>query len=203
MVYWLRLHPAVKHSGLLCRSPPEYTDERVEEYVNSYNRGCPKDKPHIRPDPQQTDPEIWNTPQEVQGGEVEEELEPSHLRAPKKYEIYRLSWSLCNLRLDCLNSSVLSYICFLPPMYKSVSDGEWCFIFFINIQHICDCLITKLNTHRHIWDWASWETCSHAGWDGRQTDDTSSKSASPCCSVSSPSRQRNWSNRRKQNTPVN
>lgn len=91
MVYWLRLHPAVKHSGLLCRSPPEYTDERVEEYVNSYNRGCPKDKPHIRPDPQQTDPEIWNTPQEVQGGEVEEELEPSHLRAPKKYEIYRLS----------------------------------------------------------------------------------------------------------------
>lgn len=84
MVYWLRLHPGVKHSGLLCRSPLEYIGERVEQYVNNYNRGCPKDR-------QQTDPELWNTPLEAQGELEEEELEPSHLRAPKKYEIYRLS----------------------------------------------------------------------------------------------------------------
>lgn len=90
MVYWLRLHPAVKYSGLMCRSPPEYTGDRVEEYVNDYNRGCPKERPYNRPLSDQTDPELWNTPLEAQG-ELEEELEPSHLRAPKKYEIYRLS----------------------------------------------------------------------------------------------------------------
>lgn len=90
MVYWLRLHPGVKHSGLLCRSPPEHTGESVEEYVHSYNRECPKDRQHSRADLDQTDPELWNTPMEVQG-ELEEELEPSHLRAPQKYQIIRLS----------------------------------------------------------------------------------------------------------------
>ncbi|XP_029378711.1 leucine-rich repeat-containing protein 17-like [Echeneis naucrates] len=90
MVYWLRLHPGVKHSGLLCRSPPEYTGETVEEYVHSYNRECPKDRQNSRTHQDQTDPELWNTPMEVQG-ELEEELEPSHLRLPQKYQIIRLS----------------------------------------------------------------------------------------------------------------
>ncbi|XP_071358219.1 leucine-rich repeat-containing protein 17-like [Trachinotus anak] len=90
MVYWLRLHPVVRHSGLLCRSPPEHTGESVEEYVHSYNRECPKDRQHSRTDQDQTDPELWNTPLEVQG-ELEEELEPSHLRVPQKYQIIRLS----------------------------------------------------------------------------------------------------------------
>lgn len=90
MVYWLRLHPGVRYSGLLCRSPPENVGERVEEYVNNYNRGCPKERPHRGPLSDQTDPELWNTPLEVQG-ELEEELEPSHLRAPQKYQIFRLS----------------------------------------------------------------------------------------------------------------
>ncbi|KAM7002734.1 leucine-rich repeat-containing protein 17-like [Tautogolabrus adspersus] len=90
MVYWLRLHPGVRHSGLLCRSPPEHTGEPVQEYVNSYNRECPRDRQHSRPDPDETDPELWNTPMEVQG-ELEEELEPSHLKVPQKYQIYRLS----------------------------------------------------------------------------------------------------------------
>lgn len=90
MVYWLRLHPGVRHSGLLCRSPPEHTGESVEEYVHSYNRECPKDRQHSRADQDQTDPELWNTAMEVQG-EFEEELEPSHLRAPQKYQIIRLS----------------------------------------------------------------------------------------------------------------
>lgn len=91
MVYWLRLHPGVKYSGLLCRSPPEYLGDRVEEYVNDYNRGCPKERPNNRPHSDQTDPELWNTALEVQGELEEEELEPSHLRAPQKYEIFRLS----------------------------------------------------------------------------------------------------------------
>ncbi|XP_068579421.1 leucine-rich repeat-containing protein 17-like [Cebidichthys violaceus] len=90
MVYWLRLHPGVRHSGLLCRSPPEHTGESVAQYVHSYNRECPKDRQHSRTDQDQTDPELWNTPMEVQG-ELEEELEPSHLRVPQKYQIIRLS----------------------------------------------------------------------------------------------------------------
>lgn len=90
MVYWLRLHPGVRHTRLLCRSPPEHTGESVEAYVHSYNRECPKDRQHSRTDQDQTDPELWNTPMEVQG-ELEEELEPSHLRVPQKYQIIRLS----------------------------------------------------------------------------------------------------------------
>ncbi|XP_056272546.1 leucine-rich repeat-containing protein 17-like [Pseudoliparis swirei] len=90
MVYWLRLHAGVKHSGLLCRSPPEHTGESVAEYVHSYNRECPKDRQHSRTDQDQTDPELWNTAMEAQG-DLEEELEPSHLRVPQKYQIIRLS----------------------------------------------------------------------------------------------------------------
>lgn len=90
MVYWLRLHPGVRHTGLVCRSPVEHTGEHVEAYVQSYNRECPKDRQYSRPDPDQTDPELWNTPMEVKG-ELEEELEPSHLRVPQKYQIIRLS----------------------------------------------------------------------------------------------------------------
>ncbi|KAM8750796.1 leucine-rich repeat-containing protein 17-like [Acanthopagrus schlegelii] len=91
MVYWLRLHPGVKYSGLVCRSPPEHTGEHVEEYVHSYNRVCPKDRQHSSKDQDQTEPELWNTPMEVQAELEEEELEPSHLRAPQKYQIFRLS----------------------------------------------------------------------------------------------------------------
>ncbi|XP_017278565.1 leucine-rich repeat-containing protein 17 [Kryptolebias marmoratus] len=90
MVYWLRLHPGVKHSGLLCHSPLEYTGKSVQEYVHSYNRECPKDRQLGRPDQDQTDPELWGTLMELHG-EVEEEVEPSHLRAPQKYQIIRLS----------------------------------------------------------------------------------------------------------------
>lgn len=89
MVYWLSLHPGVRHSGLLCHSPPEHTGQRVEEYLHSYNKDCP-DRQRSRTDPDQTDPELQDTLMEVQG-EVEEELEPRHLRAPQKYEIIRLS----------------------------------------------------------------------------------------------------------------
>lgn len=90
MVYWLSLHSGVSHSGLVCHSPPEHAGEKVKEYVHSYNRECPKDK-QSRPDQDQTDPELWNTPMEVQGELEEEELEPSALRVPQKYQLIRLS----------------------------------------------------------------------------------------------------------------
>ncbi|XP_049578240.1 leucine-rich repeat-containing protein 17-like [Syngnathus scovelli] len=90
MVYWLRLHPVVRHSGLVCRSPPEYTGESVEEYVHDYNRGCPKDRQQSQRDQNEEDELLWNSLEEAQG-EPEEELEPSHLRQPQKYQIIRLS----------------------------------------------------------------------------------------------------------------
>ncbi|XP_053741069.1 leucine-rich repeat-containing protein 17-like [Synchiropus splendidus] len=88
MVYWLRLHPGVRHSGLRCRSPIEHVGERVELYVNSYNRDCPQDRQPSPPESSQTDSEPWNTPQELQG--EQEELEPSHLKMPRKYELIQL-----------------------------------------------------------------------------------------------------------------
>ncbi|KAM8892106.1 leucine-rich repeat-containing protein 17-like isoform 1-T2 [Spinachia spinachia] len=89
MVYWLQLHSKVRHSGLRCQSPPEHSGESVAEYVYSYNKECPKDRQHSRSDEDQTDPELWNTPMEAQG-ELEE-LEPSPLRGPQKYQTIRLS----------------------------------------------------------------------------------------------------------------
>nr|XP_057932101.1 leucine-rich repeat-containing protein 17-like [Doryrhamphus excisus]XP_057932102.1 leucine-rich repeat-containing protein 17-like [Doryrhamphus excisus] len=90
MVYWLRLHPGVKHTGLLCRSPLEHTGESVEQYVRSYNRECPRNKQESQRDETQADALLWSTSLEAQG-ELEEEVEPSHLRRPQKYQIIRLS----------------------------------------------------------------------------------------------------------------
>ncbi|XP_067090545.1 leucine-rich repeat-containing protein 17-like [Osmerus mordax] len=93
MVYWLRLHPRVSTSGLLCHSPPEHSGKSVGEYVHSYNRACPKDRDQNQDQNQgldQTDPELWNTALELQAV-LEEEEEPAHLRAPQKYQIIRLT----------------------------------------------------------------------------------------------------------------
>ncbi|XP_077452279.1 leucine-rich repeat-containing protein 17-like [Stigmatopora argus] len=90
MVYWLQLHPAVRHSGLLCRSPVEHTGERVEDYVRSYNRGCSKERQQSQRDPNEDDEFLWDSLKEAKR-EPEEEMEPSHLRRREKYQIIRLS----------------------------------------------------------------------------------------------------------------
>ncbi|XP_061899092.1 leucine-rich repeat-containing protein 17-like [Entelurus aequoreus] len=91
MVYWLHLHPGVKHTGLLCRSPLQHTGESVQDYVRSYNRGCPRDKQESQREPLPAEPLHWGSSLEVQG-EPEEEVEPQHLRRPQKYQIFRLSY---------------------------------------------------------------------------------------------------------------
>lgn len=131
MVYWLRLHPGVRHSGLLCHSPPEHAGEIVEDYVHSYNKACPMDRQHNREDQDQTDPELWNDPMEGQG-ESEEDLEPSPLRAPQKYHIIRLSWLKWSFHLKFdLEMVLLSLYSILK---KSVSDEKihfrCCFMFY-------------------------------------------------------------------------
>ncbi|KAJ8003058.1 hypothetical protein DPEC_G00165410 [Dallia pectoralis] len=83
LVYWLRLHPGVTHSGLLCHSPDELKGNSVEDYVHSYNRDCSQTE--------QTDPELWNTAMELQGWLEEQEMEPANLRGPQKYRVTRLN----------------------------------------------------------------------------------------------------------------
>ncbi|KAM9502692.1 leucine-rich repeat-containing protein 17-like isoform 1-T3 [Salvelinus alpinus] len=88
LVYWLRLHPGVTHSGLLCHSPPELRGKSVEDYVHSYNRACSQTE-HSQTEYGQTDPELWVTSMELQ--EELEEMEPAHLRGPQKYHVTRLN----------------------------------------------------------------------------------------------------------------
>ncbi|XP_066525192.1 leucine-rich repeat-containing protein 17 [Hoplias malabaricus] len=88
LIYWLKLHPAVVHTGLVCSEPEEFQDWPVESYVKTYNAECPKDMQLG----QQTG--MDSTAQELIA-ETDEEpnLLPSPLRnrQPKKFEIIRLS----------------------------------------------------------------------------------------------------------------
>ncbi|CAJ1054956.1 leucine-rich repeat-containing protein 17-like [Xyrichtys novacula] len=42
--YWLKHHPGVFYTGLICSEPQEFRGWRVEEYVKTYNGECPKDR---------------------------------------------------------------------------------------------------------------------------------------------------------------
>lgn len=44
LVYWLKHHPGVFYTGLVCSEPPEFKGWRVEDYVKTYNGECPKDR---------------------------------------------------------------------------------------------------------------------------------------------------------------
>lgn len=87
LVYWLKHHPGVSYSGLLCSHPPEFRGWRVEDYVKTYNGECPKDK--------QTDLESGpgaqtgeNEAQEVVG---ETEGQPTMTEKPNAIELIRLN----------------------------------------------------------------------------------------------------------------
>ncbi|XP_072529932.1 leucine-rich repeat-containing protein 17 [Salminus brasiliensis] len=85
LIYWLKHHPAVAHTGLVCSEPEEFQGWPVENYVKTYNAECPKDK--------QLSQQAGTTSQELYA-ETDEEpnLLPSPLRnRPKKFEIIRLS----------------------------------------------------------------------------------------------------------------
>ncbi|XP_028809696.1 leucine-rich repeat-containing protein 17 [Denticeps clupeoides] len=90
LIYWLKHHPGVDHTGLVCSEPEEFRGWPVEDYVKTYNAECPKDKQVDtgQPDNIQTE----NTAQELKGETEEEEgLLPSPLRMHRKYEIIRLN----------------------------------------------------------------------------------------------------------------
>lgn len=91
LIYWLKHHPAVKHTGLVCSEPEEFRDWPVESYVKTYNAECPKDKQvdlH-----RGTGPTVSTSQELIAKLEEEPNLLPSPLRKkePNKFEIFRLS----------------------------------------------------------------------------------------------------------------
>lgn len=91
LIYWLKHHPAVEHTGLVCSEPEEFRGWLVESYVKTYNAECPKDKQvdlHRRADP--TDATSKELIEKI---EEDPELLPRPLRKkePNKFEIFRLS----------------------------------------------------------------------------------------------------------------
>ncbi|XP_056133837.1 leucine-rich repeat-containing protein 17 [Lampris incognitus] len=89
LIYWLKHHPGVSYSGLVCTEPREFRGWAVEEYVKTYNGECPKDRQTGKTDMGQGGSE--NDAQELLV-ETDERL-PSPLREnkPKRFEIIRLS----------------------------------------------------------------------------------------------------------------
>ncbi|KAK7130156.1 hypothetical protein R3I93_019707 [Phoxinus phoxinus] len=92
LIYWLKHHRGVSHTGLVCSEPEEFRGWPVENYVKTYNADCPKDK-QLGQSPG-TDP-AGITAQELTAEIDEEELVlelgPRPYRGPKKYEIIRLT----------------------------------------------------------------------------------------------------------------
>ncbi|XP_052433372.1 leucine-rich repeat-containing protein 17 [Carassius gibelio] len=83
LIYWLKHHPGVSHTGLVCSEPEEFRGWPVENYVKTYNADCPKD----------------NQLEDITGQELTAETEeelltqlgPRPYRVPKKFEIIRLN----------------------------------------------------------------------------------------------------------------
>ncbi|KAG1953246.1 leucine-rich repeat-containing protein 17 [Pimephales promelas] len=92
LIYWLKHHRGVSHTGLVCSEPEEFRGWPVENYVKTYNADCPKDK-QLGQSPG-TDP-AGITAQEltavIDEEELASELGPRPYRGPKKYEIIRLT----------------------------------------------------------------------------------------------------------------
>ncbi|XP_034019296.1 leucine-rich repeat-containing protein 17 [Thalassophryne amazonica] len=93
LVYWLKHHPGISYSGLICSNPPEFKGWRVVDYVKTYNGECPKDKQTGETDTGQGGQGgSENEAQEVLGETLEDYL-PQSLREQRsrKFEIIRLS----------------------------------------------------------------------------------------------------------------
>ncbi|XP_033180951.1 leucine-rich repeat-containing protein 17 [Mastacembelus armatus] len=96
LIYWLKHHPGVFYTGLICSEPPEFRGWRVEDYVKTYNGECPKDKQTEGTDTGQGGQGVSeNEAQEVLGEMAEEQNEhlpqPLKEKKPKTFEIIRLS----------------------------------------------------------------------------------------------------------------
>ncbi|KAM7367064.1 hypothetical protein PAMP_014989 [Pampus punctatissimus] len=93
LIYWLRHHPGVAYTGLICSEPQEFKGWRVIDYVKTYNGECPKDKQIEETDTGQEEQwETENDVQEVMGDTVEQFLPRSlKKKKPNRFEIIRMS----------------------------------------------------------------------------------------------------------------
>ncbi|KAM4711882.1 leucine-rich repeat-containing protein 17 [Anableps anableps] len=96
LVYWLKHHPSVSYTGLICSEPLEFRGWRVEDYVKTYNGECPVDKPTEGNDTGQgAQGGSEYEAQEVIGdmGEGQGQLLPQPIKEkkPNGFEIIRLS----------------------------------------------------------------------------------------------------------------
>ncbi|XP_043964564.1 leucine-rich repeat-containing protein 17 [Gambusia affinis] len=93
LVYWLKHHPSVSYTGLVCSEPLEFRGWRVEEYVKTYNGECPVDIPTEENDIGQGGQ--GGSENEAIGdmGEGQGQLLPQPIKEKKKngFEIIRLS----------------------------------------------------------------------------------------------------------------
>lgn len=92
LTYWLKHHPGVSYTGLICSEPQEFRGWRVVDYVKTYNGECPKDKQIGGTDTGQA--EQGGTENEAQAGEETAEgvlPRPLKEKRPNRFEIIRLS----------------------------------------------------------------------------------------------------------------
>ncbi|KAK5849291.1 hypothetical protein PBY51_008943 [Eleginops maclovinus] len=90
--YWLKHHPNVFYSGLICSEPQEFRGWRVEDYVKTYNSECPKDRQTGGGDTGQGGQGGTNNEAVGETVEGQEEHLPRPLKEkPNGFEIIRLS----------------------------------------------------------------------------------------------------------------
>ncbi|XP_015243764.1 PREDICTED: leucine-rich repeat-containing protein 17-like [Cyprinodon variegatus] len=96
LVYWLKHHPAVSFTGLICSEPEEFRGWRVEDYVKTYNGECPIDKQiEDNDNGQGAHGGSENEAQQVMGEMAEGQLDllpqPIRKKEPNEIDIIRLS----------------------------------------------------------------------------------------------------------------
>ncbi|KAK2883117.1 leucine-rich repeat-containing protein 17 [Channa argus] len=96
LIYWLKHHPGVSYTGLICSEPQEFRGWRVEEYVKTYNGECPKDKQIGGKDTGQggqggSENEAQEEVSEMTEGQSDSLPRPLKERKPNTFEIIRLS----------------------------------------------------------------------------------------------------------------
>lgn len=96
LMYWLKHHPGVAYSGLICTAPSEFKGWRVEDYIKTYNGDCPKDRQTGSVDTGQGGQGGSENDAQEEGGETGDRQggrlpRPLQDRRPNKFEIIRLS----------------------------------------------------------------------------------------------------------------
>ncbi|XP_026870078.2 leucine-rich repeat-containing protein 17 [Electrophorus electricus] len=91
LIYWLKHHPAVDYTGLVCSEPHEFQGWPVENYVKTYNAECPKDK-QVGSQTDTAQPGLTSQELIAETEEVPDLLpNPLRDRRRKKFEIIRLN----------------------------------------------------------------------------------------------------------------